>query len=768
MPDTDKLINVIDAYSEQSIGSQSDSGELSRQRGLALDSYAGKNIEPAPEGRSQVVDWSVFETVQWIMPSLMRIFAGDDTVVEFAPVSSEDEDAAEQESLHLNNLVMQSNDWELICRQWMQDALITKNAYCMVSMEEKLHTELERYEQQTEEQIALLMQDQDVQIVGQRQYDDPEDEGVLIDPTTGTPAQDEETMVGAMAIYESQGMEPQFLRRQLFDVEVRRVKPIESLKFRVLPPERCRVAKNCDDFTLEDCDYFEFWDARTISELRKLGYDIPDDISSDDAMFDTDTTEDTARDEILQLNRYTGGRELEDMEDPALKEVICRWIWVKHDYDEDGIAELQHVVRVGKRIFERQEVSCVPVACIVPFINTHRHMGVSVADLVFDIQRIKTALLRGGLDSLNLSINPRHAVSNSVNLDDLLTSRPGGVVRLKQGAIPGEGHVLPLTTEFVFPQAQEGLRHMDTMIESRVGVNRIFQGIDEGNLNQHDRVGQLSTMAAQRVEDIARVFGIGFKRLFRIAHEIVVKSGHSQEVIEINGEWIDINPSKWMLGRDMRVTAPYAAGNKDALLDRLLILKQIHAEALSGGLPIVTPEDSYELGLEIAKAADITGAKFFTDPNLIPPPPEEPDHTMIALEIEKKKAETQDRNVEGDAELGKYRADLDAEMDKYKADLNAELQLALAQIKSGGQADLEKLKADFKNAPVDRGNDAINAQSEALNTLSSGITEFMNAVSDSIKELREQQDAPIEIVRENGKITGKKVNGKFIPLRDAT
>ncbi len=77
MPDNEKLLSAINAYDGQVFGSNaSDDGELSRERSLALDAYGGKNIEPAPEGRSQVTDWSVFETVNWCMPSFMRIFAG--------------------------------------------------------------------------------------------------------------------------------------------------------------------------------------------------------------------------------------------------------------------------------------------------------------------------------------------------------------------------------------------------------------------------------------------------------------------------------------------------------------------------------------------------------------------------------------------------------------------------------------------------------------------------------------------------------------------
>ncbi|KRQ94969.1 hypothetical protein CQ12_38220, partial [Bradyrhizobium jicamae] len=65
----------------------------------------------------------------------------------------------------------------------------------------------------------------------------------------------------------------------------------------------------------------------------------------------------------------------------------------------------------------------------------HRFFGRSVADLIMDIQRIKTALIRGALDNLYLHNNPRVEVAEANagqnTLDDLLVSRPGGVVRTK-------------------------------------------------------------------------------------------------------------------------------------------------------------------------------------------------------------------------------------------------------------------------------------------------------------------------------------------------
>lgn len=748
MPDYQKLNAAIDSYCSQSYGADTDGGELSRQRALAIAAYQGQTIDPAPEGRSEVNDWTVFETVQWILPSLTRIFAAGDDIVEFEPTGPEDEDIAKQESEVLNYLVTQKNNWFLTCLQWFQDALITKNAYCMASMEEKQIPETEYYEGQSEEQLAMLVDD-GMEIVEAEAREDEDNPQPVIGP-------DGQPMIGP----EGPLMQP----RIIYDVTVKRVKTTKRLRFDVLPPERCIIGEDTPDFTLAECNYFEYFDLETISDLRKCGYEIDDDIGFDGVEW---SEEDAARDDILGAD--SRNREL-DLPDPSMRQVVVRTIWIRYDYDDDGIAELQKVVRVGNTILERESASCIPVSSIVPFLNTHRHMGTSVADLTFDIQRIKTAMLRSGLDSLYLATNPRHVISDKVTLDDMLISRPGGVVRLKQHAIPGEGHVMPLQTENTFPYVQQGLLHMDTVTESRVGVNRMFQGIDDSNLNDHNRIGQLSTMAAQRVEQIARIFANGVERLFSIAHELVIKSGHSMDAIKLRGQWIDINPTQWRTGRDMRVVAPFAAGNKDSLIQRLMLIRGIHSEAAAAGHPMVQPDDSYALAMEISKASDVAGDKFFTDPSTVPPPQPPPDHTMMALEIENKKVDNEAVDEERKAELDRAKIATDAELDKYKADLNAQVQIALAQLKAGQAVDLERVRAGLKETPIEVDGKKINFDElgAELKGTKQQASQMIGQAMAKIRQLDEELNAPREVVRENGKVTGVKIGGKFKPLkRDA-
>ena len=161
----ERLMNVHDAYNGEAYGSDTDGGELSRQRELSIQAFDGINIEPQPEGRSQVQTFTVFETIQLLLPSLCRIFAGGDDIVEFDPTGPDDEDAAKQESLYLNHLVVKKNNWFLTVLTWIQDALLTKNAYVMASMEEKLITEIEDYEGQSELQVTAILDEEGMEVM---------------------------------------------------------------------------------------------------------------------------------------------------------------------------------------------------------------------------------------------------------------------------------------------------------------------------------------------------------------------------------------------------------------------------------------------------------------------------------------------------------------------------------------------------------------------------------------------------------------------------
>ena len=78
---TKQLLAAIEEQERLSTGS----GQIAEERQNALDRYKGEPYGDETEGRSAVVMRDVADTVEWIKPSLLKIFCSGDEVVSFNP-----------------------------------------------------------------------------------------------------------------------------------------------------------------------------------------------------------------------------------------------------------------------------------------------------------------------------------------------------------------------------------------------------------------------------------------------------------------------------------------------------------------------------------------------------------------------------------------------------------------------------------------------------------------------------------------------------------
>lgn len=640
-----ELIKAIFEASQTGYGSEI-WGDLANQRALAIDYYLGRNITPAPDGRSQVIDRTVYETVQWILPSLTRIFASGDDVIAIIPQGPQDEQPAEQESQYLNYLITQKNPWYDIFATAAKDSLLSKAAYLYACRDQRQNVEVAKYERQTEMGIALLKQDSENEVISLTQY--PDDQSPIAqDPMTGQPLP----------------------APMLYDIEIRRTKKENAYRIKALPPERCIISEKCFDVQLTESPYFEYFDFVTLSELRQEGFDVPDDLPGD---YPTETVEEVSRDLYAQ-KAYSWDSAV----DPSLKRVKVRYCWIRHDYDEDGIAELQYAIVVGQQVLYREECNRIPVAVLCPDPFPHRHIGNSVADMTMDIQQVKTSMLRGGMDNLYLTNNQRtFAVDGKINLDDLRVSRPGGIIRGKPGSVFGQD-IAPFPTQFVFDKTILGLQYMDEVRQARTGVNNSFQGLESSSLSnvQPGTINQISTMSSQRVEQIARNLASGIEVLASIVHELCLKGGHQKDTVKLSGKWVEIDPATWKTRTQFKIKVGYAAGNKDTMLAHLTGIAGLQAQALQAHLPIVNPQNTYETALEITKASGITSPeRFWTDPKTVPPPPPpQPDVTVAFAEQAKTQRDLQTKQL--DVQQKERESQRQAALERYKIDAQSMIDL---------------------------------------------------------------------------------------------
>ncbi|MHB1176083.1 MAG: portal protein [Sulfuriferula sp.] len=590
------LLGIIEQEEEAA-----DDSALDIERDRALDYYYGRAVGTlAPSdipNRSQYVSRDVADTVDWIMPALMKTFLAGDDVVTFSPFSAEDVPAAEQETDYVNHIVVDKNPIYEIFSVWFDDALIQKNGYVYACWETTDDIQEERYSGLMIDQVTMLTQDPGVKITGATPID------------TGTV---DEMGQPVMA----------------FDVVLSRTNTTGQVKISNIPPELSRVSARHRGVRLQDAPFVGFDAYLTISELRENGYDVDDDIP-DTVGNDTDETSLLYRDRFSHFfdhHKY-------DSSDPASRVVRVRYRWMRVDYDGDGIAELRYLVLVGREILTNEKADIVPIACVTPRIVAHEHIGRSIEEVVTDLQELKTMLTRGLIDNVVLANNGRYAVNaDTVNLDDMMTSRPGGIVRTEGNPA---GSIIPLEHQMLGQPVMAAIEMIDGIRETRTGVTKYNMGTDAGSLNKTATgISIINNAANQRIEWIARTFAeTGVKELFGIVHALTSKHQDKPAMVRLRNKWVSVDPRDWKKRNDMTVSVGLGSINRQQQTTGIINLGTLQKEAFQAG--IVTPVNVFNMASEYTKALGFKDPeKFFTHPDNIPSKPPQPDPKMEKIKAD--------------------------------------------------------------------------------------------------------------------------------------
>ena len=627
-----ELISRIQGEITDSLGYD---GEISEQREKAQEYYYALPFGNEVEGRSQYVDSTVQDTIEWIKPSLMRVFASGDEMVKFTPHGPEDVAAAEQATDYVNYVFTKDNPgWEILY-SWFHDALLQKNGIVKVWWDEYEEAKREEYQNLGDLEFEYLISDEDVEVLEHTEVEGPE--GMYHDVV---------------------------IKRSNYDGRVR----IENV-----PPDEFLISREAK--SIKDARFVCHRVKKTLSELRIMYPDDDFDIEDLGGGYNEQSynAERLARYEFDQSEDMAegwGGNEEE-----ALREYWLHESYLRTDFDDDGIAELRKVCTVGDYVFANEEIDSIPFVSITPLKIPHKFFGLSVADLVMDLQLIKSTLMRNLMDNAYNQNFGRYAVlEGQANLDDLLTQRPGGVVRVKS-----PNAVMPLATPPLEPYSFQMLGYLDEVREARSGVNKNTQGINADALTSHTTataVNAVMTNAQSRVEMIARQFAeTGVKDLMWCIYELLLKYQDKERVVMLRNEWVPVRPDMWSDKMDCTVSVALGNGSKDQQMAHLSQMIQFAAQAMQGGLPIVTPQNMYNLGAALVKAMGYQNVGDF----LTPPPPPQPEQpspeqqaAMMEQQIKMKELEIK----QGDLQVKMMKVQQDAQEAAVDAQLKAE-ELAL-------------------------------------------------------------------------------------------
>ena len=612
----EELVTRIRGEITDSLGYMGDT--ISTQREMAMKYYYGLPFGNEVDGRSQYVDSTVQDTIEWIKPSLMRVFASGDEMVKFNPHGPEDVAMAEQATDYVNYVFTKDNPgWEILY-SWFTDALLSKNGIVKVWWEEYSESQREEYHGLDEIGFTSLVSDDDVEVVEHTSYEEADITNVMV---------------------------------TLHDVVIKRSSYNGKIKIENVPPSEFLISREAKD--LQEARFVCHRVLKTLSELREMYPDEDIEVedlggSGDDmTSFSSERLERYQFDKSAQYWEGWGGGD--DFNDESLRTYWLYESFLQTDYDGDGIAELRKVCTVGSKVLANEEIDKIPFVSITPIKIPHKFFGLSIADLVMDLQLMKSTLMRNLMDNMYNQNFGRYAVlEGQANLDDLLTQRPGGVVRVKS-----PNAVTPLNTPPLEPYSFQMLEYLDGVRESRAGVSRMSQGMNENALTSHTTataVNAVMTAAQSRVELIARNFAeTGVKDLMITIYELLLKNQDKERVVKLRNEWIPVRPDVWNDKYDCTVSVALGHGSKDQQMMHLSQMIQFAGEAMKGGLSIVNEQNIYNLGAALVKAMGFQNVNdFLTDPSMVPPQQKEPTPKEQAdlMEVQVKKQELEIKAAE--------------------------------------------------------------------------------------------------------------------------
>jgi len=649
----EELVTRIRGEISDSLGYMGD--VISTQREEAMKYYYGLPFGNEVEGRSQFVDSTVQDTIEWIKPSLMRVFASGDEMVKFSPHGPEDVEMAKQATDYVNYVFTKDNPgWEIMY-SWFTDALLSKNGIVKVWWDEYGEEQREEYRGLDEESFTGLISDDNVEVIEHTPYED-------IDET--------DTVVS------------------YHDVVIKRTSYDGKIRVENVPPSEFLISR--ESKSIQDARFVCHRVIKTLSELREMYPDEdlePSDLGGggdDMTAFSAERLERFQFDKSAKYWEGMGGGD--DYGEEGLRTYWLHESYLQTDFDGDGITELRKVCTVGSKVLANDEIDSIPFVSITPVKIPHKFFGLSVADLVMDLQLMKSTLMRNLMDNMYNQNFGRFAVlEGQANLDDLLTQRPGGVVRVKS-----PNAVTPLATPALQPYSFQMLEYLDGIREARAGTSKMSQGLDENALTSHTTataVNAVMNAAQSRVELIARNFAeTGVKDLMIRIYELLYKNQDKERVVMLRNEWVPVRPDVWNDKYDCTVSVALGSGNKDQQMMHLSQMLSFAGEAMSGGLRIVSEQNMYNLGSALIKAMGFQNVSdFLTDPSQLPPEDQgpSPEEQAAQMEFEVKQKELEIKSAEVQLKAQKIQQEyqklaVDSNLKAQEINLEREQQRAVA------------------------------------------------------------------------------------------
>jgi hypothetical protein len=662
-------------------------------RNQAMRDYLRFPYGTEQEGRSNVVTSDVFDTVEGILPDLVEVFVSSDKAVVFDPVEKNDEEGAKQATNACNHVFYKQNNGFLVLYTAAKDALMLRTGGVKWYWEVKRTPDFETF-CGDEMQIALhLTMNPSAEVIGKEEVD--------YEPT------DEENAQRAQAMLMGVELPPPPTR---YKVRLKTIRKRGQVRVVPVPAWELEVSARHNSILLDECPYVAHKTQKTLSEITEMGFDVT--VDEVKAAKDERVTQDQEfYDNVRSQDTLNQSQELDD----AMVRGWLREEYVLYDRDGDGIAERLKVIRLGKKILDCEEFSHVPIAAWTPYILTHKFEGISAADLVSDIQRMTTDILRNQIDNLALANNQETVVltdangNPKANIDDVLNRRIGGIMREQV-----QGAIRPYSERWVGIDAMPMVEMVAQIKEKRTGYSPVVAGLDADALDKTAfEVAKQSNERQKRMKLMARIMAEAMvKPMFRGIFKTLTDYCMERLAFRLNGEYVNYDPQEWRDGYDMTINVGIGSG--DTLAQRQILMQVAQAQAAVAQSPyaplLLDPDKVYNVQARLVEAGGFKNPEeFWRNPKGQPLPPPGPNPEVmkeqakgqIQLQLAQQSAQQDIAKKQADLQVQAQNDARDAEREERRMQMEHALkleQIAADERRHERDMQFQMWKVQFDNA----------------------------------------------------------------------
>lgn len=406
---------------------------------------------------SDLVSTDVADTIEWALPSLMKVFTGSDEVITIAGVTEEDDTKAETMQELLVYQLQRQNNFFTVLYNWMKDSLIVGMGI--------IKCYWERTEGYTTE--TAVLNNEALQALTQT--------GVTIEDIQGPDQFGDFSVTYQLPYYRKNAP---------------KLENILVSEFLYSP----------DAKSLEEANFVAHKRKVTMSYLREREaqgvYANIDDIRVNGNYngMNVDQVEQVIGDNYVDINKD---------EQTARQEVVIYECYTKIDINNDGILEDMIITICGDTIIrmEQNYMGRHPFFAISPTKDPHRiWVKRSYAELIGELQDLKVALTRQIMQNVALTNDPKMLLDESaINIDDFVQGRK--VIRMKAGHSMNEV-AMPMNITPLAPQTFQFLEWIEGQKENRTGITRYNQGLDANSLNKMCDIHHMIPLANGKFKEL--------------------------------------------------------------------------------------------------------------------------------------------------------------------------------------------------------------------------------------------------------------------------